>query len=187
MSKLLHEQRRKLQKRGRKTASLNLVSLMDIFTILVFFLMVNSSEVDVIQTNSKIKLPDSTSEQRPENRIVISVSGPMLSCTSPPEQKLPPAPVNTTALTVSNNLASSPGCPAAAIQFADNLMSPMLLIAAAAMFVTASPTAMRPDAGAFSAARGVRSPIAMASPVWPAKPLAVIATSLTGTCQGPIN
>ena len=29
----------------------------------------------------------------------ILTSGPMISCTSPPEQKLPPSPVNTTALT----------------------------------------------------------------------------------------
>ena len=31
--------------------------------------------------------------------MVMRVSGPMISCTSPPEQKLPPAPVTTTALT----------------------------------------------------------------------------------------
>lgn len=74
MSKLRHDQRRGAQKKHGKTATLNLVSLMDIFTILVFFLMVNSSEVEVLQTNSKIKLPDSTSEKRPENRIIISVS-----------------------------------------------------------------------------------------------------------------
>lgn len=73
MSKLRHQQRRGHQKKSRKFAGLNLVSLMDIFTILVFFLMVNSSEVEVLQTNSKIKLPDSTSEQTPENRLVISV------------------------------------------------------------------------------------------------------------------
>jgi biopolymer transport protein ExbD len=66
--------RRDSQKKHRKPASLNLVSLMDIFTILVFFLMVNSSEVEVLDTSSKIKLPDSTSEQRPENQLVISVS-----------------------------------------------------------------------------------------------------------------
>ena len=29
----------------------------------------------------------------------IATSGPMISCTSPPEQKLPPAPVSTTAFT----------------------------------------------------------------------------------------
>lgn len=73
MSSRHHSQRRKKQKR-QKTAALNLVSLMDIFTILVFFLMVNSSEVEVLQTSSDIKLPDSTSEQRPENRLTISVS-----------------------------------------------------------------------------------------------------------------
>ncbi len=31
--------------------------------------------------------------------MVMVVSGPMISCTSPPEQKLPPAPVSTTAFT----------------------------------------------------------------------------------------
>ena len=74
MSKLRHEQRRGFQKKHGKTATLNLVSLMDIFTILVFFLMINSSEVEVLQTGSDIKLPDSTSEKQPDNRLVISVS-----------------------------------------------------------------------------------------------------------------
>ena len=52
---------------------LNLVSLMDIFTILVFFLMVNSSDVEVLQTSSDIKLPDSSSEMRPGEQLIISV------------------------------------------------------------------------------------------------------------------
>ena len=69
----MDNRRRKMQKRN-KVATLNLVSLMDIFTILVFFLMVNSSEVEVLQSNSKIKLPDSTSENQPGNRLVILVS-----------------------------------------------------------------------------------------------------------------
>ncbi len=60
-------------------------------------------------------------------------------------------------------------------------------MAAAAILVMASATAMRPEAGALNAASGVRSPIAMASPVTPSKPESVIATSLTGTCQGPIS
>lgn len=63
---------RKARKKTR-SATLNLVSLMDIFTILVFFLMLNSSEVEMLETSS-IKLPDSISEKRPENRIVISIS-----------------------------------------------------------------------------------------------------------------
>ena len=74
MSKLRHQHRRGTQRKLKKTAALNLVSLMDIFTILVFFLMVNSSEVEVLQTSSKIELPDSTSEKRPDNQLVISVS-----------------------------------------------------------------------------------------------------------------
>ena len=92
-----------------------------------------------------------------------------------------------TASTVSNRLASSPACPAAAIQLADSRMRPMSSMAAAAILVTASPTAIRPDAGALIEASGVRSPMAMASPVWLSKPLMVIATSLTGTCHGPTN
>lgn len=67
------QNRRAAQKKRGKAASLNLVSLMDIFTILVFFLMVNSSEVEVLQTNSKIKLPDSVSEKLPDNRLIISI------------------------------------------------------------------------------------------------------------------
>ena len=66
--------RREAQKKHKKSATLNLVSLMDIFTILVFFLMANSSEVEVLQTNSKIKLPDSVSQQKPKNELMILVT-----------------------------------------------------------------------------------------------------------------
>lgn len=72
MSQHSKRRRSRQQKKG-KAAGLNLVSLMDIFTILVFFLMVNSSEVEVLQTSSKIKLPDSISEQKPKNQLMISV------------------------------------------------------------------------------------------------------------------
>ena len=64
--------RRERQKKA-KPATLNLVSLMDIFTILVFFLMVNSSDVEVLEASSNIKLPDSVAEQRPEDRLLISI------------------------------------------------------------------------------------------------------------------
>ena len=53
------------------------------------------------------------------------------------------------------------------------------------MLVIASPTAMRPEAGASISASGVRSPIAMASPAYPSKSISVTATSATGTCHGP--
>jgi len=74
MSALVAARRRKLQKAGASTGKLNLVSLMDIFTILVFFLMINSSDVEVLQTSADLKLPDSTSQQRPDQQTVITVT-----------------------------------------------------------------------------------------------------------------
>jgi biopolymer transport protein ExbD len=53
---------------------LNLVALMDIFTILVFFLMVNNGDVEVLQADRNIPLPDSVSEQKPEIALTIKVS-----------------------------------------------------------------------------------------------------------------
>lgn len=66
--------RRLRRNRSEKSASLNLVSLMDIFTILVFFLMVNASQVEILETSTAIKLPDSISEDTPEDRVSIEVS-----------------------------------------------------------------------------------------------------------------
>ncbi len=60
-------------KRLRQGSKLNLVALMDIFTILVFFLMVNQSEVRVLQNTKELKLPVSIAEQLPFENIVISV------------------------------------------------------------------------------------------------------------------
>jgi biopolymer transport protein ExbD len=60
-------------KRLGKTSKLNLVALMDIFTILVFFLMVNQSEVRVLQNTKDLKMPVSVAEQLPYENIVISV------------------------------------------------------------------------------------------------------------------
>ena len=47
-------------KRHKGGAGINLVSMMDIFTILVFFLLVNSSEVEVLPNAKEFVLPDST-------------------------------------------------------------------------------------------------------------------------------
>ena len=55
-------------------AKLNLVSLMDIFTILVFFLLVNSGDSELIQNNKDITLPASVSKLSPAETLVVSVS-----------------------------------------------------------------------------------------------------------------
>lgn len=61
-------------KRLSSQPKLNLVSLMDIFTILVFFLLVNSSDVEVLQSNKDIQLPQSVAEKKPDNALVVMVS-----------------------------------------------------------------------------------------------------------------
>jgi len=62
------------QRRHNGQGKLNLVSLMDIFTILVFFLLVNSSDVQVLQSNKDIKLPESNAETPPEENLIVTVS-----------------------------------------------------------------------------------------------------------------
>jgi biopolymer transport protein ExbD len=61
-------------KRGRMGSALNLVSLMDIFTILVFFLLVNSSDVEVLPNAKEIQLPESIAEEKAKETVVILIS-----------------------------------------------------------------------------------------------------------------
>lgn len=61
-------------RRFLKPAKLNLVSLMDIFTILVFFLLINSGDNEVLKMSKHIKLPDSVAEARPETTITVMVT-----------------------------------------------------------------------------------------------------------------
>lgn len=60
--------------RSKMEASLNMVSLMDIFTILVFFLLVHSSDVETLPSAKSIKLPESVAEKSPKQTVVVSVS-----------------------------------------------------------------------------------------------------------------
>ncbi|SHF24118.1 Biopolymer transport protein ExbD [Microbulbifer donghaiensis] len=66
------------QRQQKQQSKLNLVSLMDIFTILVFFLLVNSSDVEVLQTDKNIKLPESTAQQKPDVTTVVRVNNAQL-------------------------------------------------------------------------------------------------------------
>ncbi len=67
--------RMKRMARAKKHKSdLNLTSLMDVFTILVFFLLVNQSAVEVLEPPREIKLPDSVVEAKPRQTLVIMVS-----------------------------------------------------------------------------------------------------------------
>ena len=61
-------------KRKGGGAGLNLVSLMDVFTILVFFLLVNSSSSDVMEPPKNIKLPDSSVEAKPRETVIVMIT-----------------------------------------------------------------------------------------------------------------
>jgi biopolymer transport protein ExbD len=61
-------------RRGKAPVGLNLVSLMDIFTILVFFLLVNSSDVEVLPNAKDLELPASVAEQRARENVVVMVT-----------------------------------------------------------------------------------------------------------------
>ena len=63
----------KRHERGKKLGSLNLVSLMDIFTILVFFLLVNSSDVQTLPNAKDIQLPQSIAEEKAKETVVILI------------------------------------------------------------------------------------------------------------------
>jgi biopolymer transport protein ExbD len=58
----------------RKVIGLNLTPLMDVFTILVFFLLFHSSSGDTLEAPKHIKLPDSLVENKPRETVTIMVS-----------------------------------------------------------------------------------------------------------------
>ena len=58
----------------QKKPSLNLVSLMDVFTILVFFLLVNSSSSDVMEQPKNVMLPESVVDSKPRETVIVLVT-----------------------------------------------------------------------------------------------------------------
>jgi len=63
----------KHHKRNKGAGALNLVSLMDIFTILVFFLLVNSSDVETLPNAKDLQLPESIAEEKAKETVVILI------------------------------------------------------------------------------------------------------------------
>lgn len=57
-----------------KTPGLNLVALIDILTILVFFMLVNSSSTQNIPSQKNLKLPSSISKLIPEETLLIEIT-----------------------------------------------------------------------------------------------------------------
>ena len=69
---------RRMGRNRKKVTALNLTSLMDVFTILVFFLLFHASNGDVLEAPKQIKLPDSVVETKPRETVVIMVGPEMV-------------------------------------------------------------------------------------------------------------
>ena len=65
---------KRMSRNRLKITKMNLTSLMDVFTILVFFLLVNSGSVEVVEAPKDVKLPESRVESKPRETVVISIS-----------------------------------------------------------------------------------------------------------------
>ncbi len=65
---------RRMGRNRKKVPNLPLTSLMDVFTILVFFLLFHSAGGEAIEAPKQIKLPESVVEAKPRVTVVILVS-----------------------------------------------------------------------------------------------------------------
>ncbi|MDJ0701553.1 MAG: biopolymer transporter ExbD [Woeseiaceae bacterium] len=65
---------KRMSRNRGKITKMNLTSLMDVFTILVFFLLVNSGSVELVEAPKNVKLPESRVETKPRETVVIFVS-----------------------------------------------------------------------------------------------------------------
>ena len=74
--KLTPRERRAEHKGRNKTMlDMNLVSLIDVFTILIFFLLSGTSGVELLASPKAVKLPESFTEKAPKETILLVVSG----------------------------------------------------------------------------------------------------------------
>jgi len=61
-------------RKKHKALALSLTSLMDVFTNLVFFLLVSQGDTEIKEPRKDIKLPDSYVEEKPRPTVVVMVS-----------------------------------------------------------------------------------------------------------------
>ncbi|MFY9514070.1 MAG: biopolymer transporter ExbD [Rubrivivax sp.] len=76
MSTMTPLQRRQARKdRNQSSLDMNLVSLIDVFTILIFFLLSSAGVESLLPSNKAVALPLSTAEKLPRETLVLVVSG----------------------------------------------------------------------------------------------------------------
>ena len=76
MATLNAREKRALRKaRGGSLVDMNLVSLIDVFTILIFFLLSSAGGVETLVSPRAVKLPQARVDQPPKDSVVLVVSG----------------------------------------------------------------------------------------------------------------
>jgi len=66
--------RRQRQENARRWPTLNLVALMDVFTILVFFFLVHSTDSAPQAYSELVNLPESVAEQLPRDTPIVTIT-----------------------------------------------------------------------------------------------------------------
>ncbi len=69
------ERRAEHRKRGGNMVDMNLVSLIDVFTILIFFLLSSASGVEALVSPKAVNLPRANADKSPKETVVLVVSG----------------------------------------------------------------------------------------------------------------
>ena len=62
------------QIRNKADAELNLIPMIDILSVMVSFLLVYSTEVEVVQNTKSIDIPQSISQERPRETVVVMLT-----------------------------------------------------------------------------------------------------------------
>jgi biopolymer transport protein ExbD len=62
------------QLRHRADAELNLIPMIDILSVMVSFLLVYSTNVEVLQNDKAIEMPQSIAEQQPKETVVVMLT-----------------------------------------------------------------------------------------------------------------
>src|SRR5262249_28598218 len=63
-----------MPRKVREDAHLNLIPMIDILSVLVAFLLVYSTEVEVIQNSKGVSIPESVTDVRPKQSVVVMIT-----------------------------------------------------------------------------------------------------------------
>jgi biopolymer transport protein ExbD len=68
------EKRAERKARNQQSLDMNLVSLIDVFTILIFFLLANAGGVELLSSPKAVQLPLSLEDKSPKETLVVVVT-----------------------------------------------------------------------------------------------------------------